>query len=188
MKKLPNSKTGDPLFGKQVSKNRNAGKSKLRSKRTRQSLDARMSKLTSEERTLKLIYGSYNPNDPAEQLAERARTLRLIAEKLGENARKSEAFQHSLRELERRATEPLFGDDAPFFRRLSKAMLRLRRGEPKGSSTTRKIRLILQHESKTGVVNLTQFQALLKKHWNISISLRQLRRLAPKYRAKPQSS
>ena len=104
--KLCNIKTAHPVSTKHVSKNQSAGKSKSKPERRRQSLDARLSKLTPEERTLKLLYGSYNPNDPAEQLAERARALRHIAEELKEKARESEAFQHSLRELKDRAVEP----------------------------------------------------------------------------------
>ena len=172
-----------PGSAKHVSKKRSAGKSKLKPKRKRQSLDARLRKLTPDEQILKLLYGRYNPNDPAEQLAERARALRQIAEELKEKTRESEAFQHSLGDLKNRAVEPLLRDDAAFFQRLSKAMLRLRKPESKGAFITRQIRLVYLHELKqTGKVNLTRFSALLQKYWGVSISVRQLRRLARKYR------
>ncbi len=172
---------------RQVSKKRNAHKSKNKREKKRLSLDARLSKLSPEERTLRLLYGSHDPDDPVEQLAERARALRVISKALGPVARQSEAYQNSLNELKERVAEPLLKDEAGFFRRLSKVMLRLRKTEPKGSAVTREIRLILQHELKAGQINLTQFSARLKKYRGIHISVRHLRRLVPKYKAAPSS-
>src|SRR6266404_932952 len=136
-------------------------KCKMRTEKSRESFDTQLAKLAPGARMLWLVYGDREATNPAVRLAAQARAVRVLAKVLGARFEPtlSEGYRAACAELQRFAGEchvqALLEKDESFFRR---SAVEARRGECKipRRSTGHTIRLILVHEAKPGLVNLTR--------------------------------